>query len=98
MNLTEQKTFVSSEATHIRVGLVAARAALLIQAESAAATNHAVRAALATKVLQAPKDWAYPFTVAVATRQNLTAEPTDPELVQAVQAVWNGMAGAPGPA
>lgn len=96
MNLTDQKTFVANETTRIKVGQVARRVALLVQAESAATANHSVRAALATLVLQDKTgEWDEAFTRDIATINNLPAEPTDAQLVTAITNVWSAVAGAP---
>lgn len=95
MTLDEQQRFVKSEAWQTRVGQVARRVALAIQAESVGTTNHAARSALAVKVLTAPdpKVWSEPYTRNIAAVNNLPAQPTDAQLQTAVQNIWNAMSG-----
>lgn len=98
MTLEEQTVFVNSPKWRDKVGQVARRVALQVQAESAGTANHAVRATLATSVLQDKAGaWNLPFTGAVATLNQLSATPTDQQLGTAVSSVWSAMAGAPGP-
>jgi hypothetical protein len=98
VTLEEQRVFVNRVATQQKIGQAAAKAALDVAAESAAVAGHAERAALATKVLNDPQAWAYPFTVAVATNPALSPTPSDNDVAFTVNSVWNAMAGAPGPA
>jgi hypothetical protein len=95
MTLDEQLRFVKNETWQVRVGQVASRVALAVQAESTGTTNHAARSALAVKVLTEsdPKVWSVPFTKNVAAVNNFPAEPNDAQLQTAVQAVWNPMSG-----
>jgi len=97
MTLDEQRTFANSTVWQAKVSQLAAKAALDVAAESAVTDGHAERAALATKVLNDPKAWAYPFTVAVATNPALTSSPSDNDLAFTLNSVWSAMAGAPGP-
>jgi hypothetical protein len=96
MTLDEQQRLLQSAVQRLRVGQVARRVALVVQAESAATANHSVRASLATAVLQDKTgEWDYAFTRTIATINNLPATPTDAQLVTAVTNVWSAVAGAP---
>jgi hypothetical protein len=97
MTLDEQRTFANSRVWQDKVSALAAKAALAVAAESAATDGHAERAALATKVLNDPKAWAYPFAVAAATNPALSSSPSDNDLEFTINSTWSAMAGAPGP-
>lgn len=97
MTLEEQRMFAFSASWQAKVGQLAIKAALDVAAESAATESHDLRAELATKVMNDPKAWAFPFTAATATNPALTSAPSDNDLAFTVASIWNAMAGAPGP-
>jgi hypothetical protein len=99
MTLDEQRDWRAHPKWLAKVGQAARKAAADVAAESAATDHHALRAALALLVLTDPGDtWERAFTQNVAAQPAVTAEPSDNDLAFTVGALWNAMAGAPGPA
>ena len=73
-----------------RATLACVTAALSIYAENPATSGHALRAALATKVLNDPAGYAAKFLYVCA----LGAQTTDAGCETSIAAAWNCMAGA----
>ena len=99
MTLDEQRDWRDMPKWRAACGQAARKAAADVMAESAATDHHAVRADLAVKVLNDASDaWEVAFTYSVAAQPAVTSTPTDNDLLFTVNALWNAMAGAPGPA
>lgn len=98
MTLDEQVTYLGVDANRSKILQAACRAAADVAAEAASAPNHALRADLATRVLNEPLAYEEAFARAVAAQPAVTTTPTDNDLMFTVNALWSAMAGAPGPA
>jgi hypothetical protein len=98
MTLEEQRVWVDDPEWQAKVRQLAVKASVAVSAESAGAAHHAIRAALAVKVLNEPDLWAKPFTAAVATNVALSTTPSDGDLEFTLNSLYDAMAGAPGPA
>lgn len=78
-----------------RSTMAGVRAALDVYAEAGATPGHAARAVLATKVLNSPDSYGrmFAFVVAVTVQQGAGAF-TDANVLSAINASWNALAGA----
>lgn len=99
MTLDEQRDWRDMPKWRAACGQAARKAATDVQAESAGTDHHALRADLALKVLTDASDsWEVAFTYTVAAQPAVTVDPTDADIQFTINAIWNAMAGSPGPA
>lgn len=90
MSYTSAAAKINADAVRqeVRVAIVAFALTVMAEATSAA---HALRVALAQKVLASPDDYVQPFALAVvANNQNAVS---DADIDAGLAAVWNAMAG-----
>ena len=95
----EQRLYRDDPVWRARVGQMARKSAAAVSAESASTDHHALRADLALKVLTDDSDgWERAFTYNVVAQPGIDADADDADIEFTVNALWNAMAGAPGPA
>lgn len=83
-------------ATHFtqRVAMAVAARAWAVSTEGVSVTQHTLRAALATKVLNDPLSYMMPFAHALSSQQiDMTSD--DGTILGMVANAWNGFAGVP---
>ncbi len=85
--LAQDQTFVQ------RVTIAMMQAAIAVANESTAATNHALRARHAARVLNEPAHFAPGFALGVASNPAITAESTDSDIQFTVNSNWDAFAG-----
>ena len=98
MTLDEQVTYIGVAANRSKILQAAVKAAQDVAAEAASAQHHALRADLATKVVNEPLAYEEAFARSVAANPALSTDPSDNDIAFTVAAIWDAMAGAPGPA
>jgi hypothetical protein len=98
VTLDEQTTYLGVADNRSKILQTAVKAAADVAAEPSTTPHHTLRADLATKVLNAPLAWEEAFARAVAANPALSTTPSDNDLQFSVNAIWDAMAGAPGPA
>lgn len=99
MTLDEQVVWLADPDNIAKVRQAMVKAALDVSAEPASVAHHELRADLALAALTESQVWAQrSFAPAVASNPGLTTTPTDNDLQFTVNAVFNAIAGVPGPA
>jgi hypothetical protein len=98
VTLDEQVTYIGVDANRSKILQAAVKAAQDVASEAASAQHHALRADLATKVVNAPLAFEEAFARSVAANPALSTTPSDSDISFTINSIWNAMAGAPGPA
>jgi hypothetical protein len=99
MTFDEQVTWLAEEANVQKVRQAMVKAALDVSAEASSVAHHELRAELALEALTESDVWARrTFAPAVAANPALSTTPSDGDLQFSTNAVWDAIAGVPGPA
>jgi hypothetical protein len=83
---------VADPATFARAQAAWKNQAIAVYNEGPGVTNHAVRAAFATKVVNGTVSWM--DLVGAVTAQGVTSASTDANIDTAIASIWNALAGA----